>query len=67
MKTDIKNDFLIFVIEEYKYIENKTAKEVMDIFSKYKIFDYVIKHYDILHTMGGIAITDEINAYIKNK
>ncbi|MCL2442187.1 MAG: DUF3791 domain-containing protein [Treponema sp.] len=64
MKVNIINDFLIFVIEEYKYFENKTSKETIDSFSKYNIFDYIIKHYDALHTMGGRAITDDINLII---
>ena len=67
MKTDIANDFLIYVIEEYKYLERKTAKEVIDLFTKYNIFNYIINHYDALHTMGGIAITDDINILIKNR
>ena len=60
MKTDIVNDFLIYVIEEYKFLENKSAKDTMELFSKYSVFDYIIKHYNALHTMGGRAITDDI-------
>jgi hypothetical protein len=65
MKTEIKNDFLVFVIEEYKFLERKTAKEVIDLFSTNNVFDYVIKHYDVLHTMGGRAIADDINLFIE--
>jgi hypothetical protein len=64
MKTDIKNDFLIFVIEEYKYLENKTAKEVIALFTKHNVFDYIQKHYAVLHTLGGRAIADDINLLI---
>jgi len=60
MKNDIVNDFLIYVIEEYKFLENKSAKDTMELFSKYSVFDYIIKHYNALHTMGGRAITDDI-------
>jgi len=67
MKTDIVNDFLIFVIEEYKFLENKTAKDTMELFSKYNVFDYIIKHYNALHTMGGRAITDNIMNFMGNK
>jgi hypothetical protein len=65
MKTDIVNDFLIYVIEEYKYLEEKTAKETMELFTKYNIFNYIIKNYNALHTMGGRAIADEINYLIR--
>jgi len=66
MITDIKNDFLIYVIEEYKFLEKKTAKDTIKLFNKNNVFDYVLKHYDALHTMGGRAIADDINLLIKN-
>jgi hypothetical protein len=61
MKTDIANDFLVYVIEEYKFLENKTPKEVIELFSKHNVFSYVLQNYDSLHTMGGRAIVDDIN------
>jgi len=67
IETNIVNDFLIFVIEEYKYLEKKSAKEIIEVFSKYKIFDYVTDHYETLHTMGGRAITDDINLFIEKR
>jgi len=66
MKTNIVNDFLIYVIEEYKFLENKTAKDTVELFSKYNVFNYIIKHYNALHTMGGRAITDDITDFMHN-
>jgi len=65
MKTDIVNDFLIYVIEEYKFLENKTAKDTMELFTKYNVFHYIIKHYNALHTMGGRAIVDDIIEFMQ--
>ena len=67
MKTDIKNDFLIFVVEEYKFLENISSDEIMNVFSKYQVFDYIINHYETLHLMGGRAIVDDIKLLIGNK
>ena len=67
MKTDIRNDFLIYVIEEYKYLENKTAKEIIDLFTKYNVFDFIINNYDALHVIGGRAIADEINCFVSKR
>jgi hypothetical protein len=39
----------------------------MELFTKYSIFDYIIKHYNALHTMGGRAIADDIMDYMNNK
>ena len=66
MKTDIVNDFLVYVIEEYKFLENKTASEVMELFTKHNVFNYITRHYESLHTMGGRAIADDINLLILN-
>lgn len=65
MKTNIANDFLVYVIEEYKFLEQKTSKEVMELFSKYNVFNYILQHYQALHTMGGRAIADDINLLIQ--
>ncbi|MDR0443439.1 MAG: DUF3791 domain-containing protein [Treponema sp.] len=64
MTVNIVNEFLVYVIEEYKFLENKTAKEVIELFSKHNIFDYVIRNYRALHTMGGRAIADDINCLL---
>jgi hypothetical protein len=67
MKTNIVNDFLIYVIEEYKFLENKTAKDTMELFTKYNIFDYITQNYPALHTMGGRAIADDINLIMEKR
>ena len=64
MKTDIANDFLVYVIEEYKFLENKTSREVIELFSKYNVFNYILEYYEALHTMGGRAICDDLNLLI---
>ena len=64
MKTDIKNDFLIFVMEEYKYLEKMKSDDIVQLFFKYNIFEYILKYYDSLHTLGGRAIVDDINLLI---
>jgi hypothetical protein len=65
MKTDIVNDFLVYVIEEYKFLEDKTAKDTMELFTKYNVFDYITRNYPALRTMGGRAIADDINLLIE--
>ncbi len=65
MKTNIENDFLVYVIEEYKFLEHKTSREVIKLFSKHNVFNYVLQHYNALHTMGGRAIVDDVNLLMK--
>jgi hypothetical protein len=66
MKTNIVNDFLVYVIEEYKFLENKKAKDIMELFTEYNVFNYITQNYPALHTMGGRAIADDINLLIEN-
>ena len=67
METDMKNDFLIYVMEEYKFIHNMTGKKVVELFAKYNIFDYIIRHYEALHTTGGLYIVDDIDSLISSR
>jgi len=67
MKTDVMNDFLVYVIEEYKFWERKTSEDVMNLFSEYGVFDYILQHYGALHTMGGRSVADDINLLIERK
>jgi hypothetical protein len=64
MKTNIVNDFLVYVIEEYKFLENKTAEDTIALFTKKDVFDFITYNYDALHTMGGRAIADDINMFM---
>jgi hypothetical protein len=67
MQTNIVNDFLVYVIEEYKFLENKTATDVMELFTKYNVFDYITQNYPALHTMSGRTIADDINLFMEKR
>ena len=64
-------DFIAYCFEEQKFAKNITGKEVINLFLKYNIIDYIITCYGALHTMGGLAITEDIDSLIvdikKNK
>ena len=61
------NEFIVFVIENYKVTYNMNGKEVYDLFVKYGVFDYLEKSYDMLHTKGKDYIINEVHSYIENK
>ena len=59
-------DFIAYCLEEYKAANNMTGKAVMALFKKYNIIDYIVGCYGALHTMGGLAIAEDIDTLIEN-
>jgi len=59
-------DFITYCLEEYKAAKDITGKEVINLFIKYDIISYIVSCYGALHTMGGLAITEDIDSLIKD-
>jgi hypothetical protein len=59
-----RTEFIAYCIEEYKDAEKLTGKDVIDLFKRYNIVNYIKQCYDALHVMGGLAITADINNLI---
>ncbi len=56
--------FLIYCLEIYKNEKNMTGKQVMDLFIKYRVIDYIVDYFEALHTTGMNYIVDDIDLYI---
>jgi hypothetical protein len=59
--------FLIFCSEIYKDAYNLNGKELVKLFDKYKIFDYIISCYGALHTTGPQYIIEDITGLINDR
>ena len=59
-------EFIAYCLEEYKAAKGMTGKEVIALFKKYNIIDYIVSCYGALHTMGGLAIVEDIQSLIGN-
>jgi hypothetical protein len=59
-------DSIAYCLEEYKAANSMTGKEVIALFKKYNIIDYVVSCYGALHTMGGLAIVNDVQSLIEN-
>jgi hypothetical protein len=57
-------DFIAYCLEEYKAAKSMTGKDVITLFKKHNIIDYIVSCYGALHTMGGLAITEDIDSLI---
>jgi len=60
-----EGNFLIFCIEQYKSVKKLTGKQVMDVFNRYKISEYIISCFEALHTTGTNYIVEDIDLYIE--
>jgi len=59
--------FLVYCIEIYKTTYKLSGKQVIQLFSKYKILDYITKCYGALHTTGPEYIIDDISSLIEEQ
>lgn len=60
-----EGNFLIFCIEQYKSAKKLSGKQVMDIFRKYRISEYIVSCFEALHTTGTNYIVEDIDLYIE--
>lgn len=59
--------FMVLCVEEYKSQKGMTGKDVMTLFNKYSVFEYIQDFYEALHTTGTKYIVNDIDLYIKSR
>ena len=47
--------------------KNLNGKEVLEVFNKYMIFDYIKSFYEALHITGVKYIVEDIDLYIESR
>jgi len=57
-------EFIAYCLEEYKAAKGITGKEVIALFKKHDIIDYIVTCYGALHTMGAAAIIEDIDSLV---
>ena len=57
--------FVAFCIEEYGAAKGMSGEQVLDLFSKYGLVDYLSEFYDVLHTQRRQWLIEEIDGYIE--
>lgn len=55
---------MIFCAEQYKYAKKLTGRQLDELFSKYRVWDYLYACYEALHTTGTNYIIHDIDLYI---
>lgn len=59
-----KLDFMVYCIENYKNTKGLKGKDVLELFNKYRVFDYIKATFDALHTTGKDYIVEDLDIYI---
>lgn len=59
--------FIVLCVEEYKNHKGMTGKEVIELFNKYSVCEYIRSFYDVLHTTGTRYIIEDIDLYINSR
>jgi len=57
--------FLVYCLETYKASKQMTGKQVIEIFKRYGITDYVLSCYEALHTTGENYIIEDIDTFVE--
>ena len=60
-----EGNFLIFCTEQYKSAKNMTGKQVSDLFTRFRVWDYIYSCFEALHTTGVNYIVQDIDLYIE--
>lgn len=60
-----QGDFLIYCTEQYKSAKNLTGKQVAELFSRFRVWDYIYSCFEALHTTGVNYIVEDIDLYIE--
>ena len=60
-------NFLAYCIESYKSEKKYTGRQVISLFDKYGVLDYITNCAGALHTTGEQYIIQDIDEYIANR
>lgn len=58
-------EFKAFCFEAYRNEKKMTGRDVMELFKRYGVLDYIDKCFDVLHTQGRAYLIHDIDMYIE--
>ena len=65
-KQQSKIEFVSFCIEQYKKANKLGGAGTEQMFLQRGVIDFLLEHYEVLHTQGEQAIMNEIDEYLKH-
>lgn len=58
-------DFMMFCAEQYKMTKHITGTQLVDLFRRYRAWEYIYSCYETLHTTRTNYIIEDIDLYIE--
>ena len=60
-----KGKFLVYCLENYKAAKNMNGKQVIEMFKRYGVTDYIMSCYESMHTTGTNYIIEDIDLFVE--
>jgi hypothetical protein len=60
-------EFYTYCLEKYALAKNLTGLQALAQIKRYGVDDFLIAHYDLLHTQGTSYVIDEIDRFIQRR
>ena len=60
-------DFYIYSMERYSIAKGLSGLQTFSLFKRYGIDDYLLDHYDLLHTQGTGYVIDDVDQLIQQR
>ena len=61
----VQGNFMIFCAEQYKLAKKLTGRQLAELFTCYRVWEYIYSCYEALHTTGTRYIIEDIDLYIE--
>lgn len=61
----VQGKFMIFCAEQYKMAKHLTGRQLAELFTRYRVWEYLYSCYEALHTVGTNYIIQDIDLYIE--
>lgn len=60
-------EFYVYTLEKYAIYRRISGLQALALFKEYEADDFLLKHYDLLHTQGTGYVIDEVQRYIDRR
>lgn len=60
-------EFYTYCLEKYALAKGLTGLQTLALFKRFKADEFLVEHYDLLHTQGTGYVIDEIDRFIQRR